>query len=95
MRINWAAGEVIGVKSSMEVICKDIVDNIIEYIDMELDRETLVALETHMGDCPECQAFVDTYKKMLQISGKLKEKTFVTPEIRRRLKEFLKTRLSD
>lgn len=79
----------------MSFMCKDVVDNILEYIDSELDDETLKALEGHAAECPECSEFVRTYKKMLWLSGKLKEKTFVTPEIRDRLKELLKKKVSE
>jgi anti-sigma factor RsiW len=75
------------------VMCKDIVENIMAYIDAELDDKTLEELEKHLDECPECQAFVRTYKKMLELSGKLRERTFVTPEIRQRLKELLKSKL--
>lgn len=74
-------------------ICKDIVENIMGYIDAELDDKTLEALEKHLDECPECMAFVRTYKKMLELTGKLRERTFVTPEIRQRLKELLKSKL--
>ncbi|MEZ4546464.1 MAG: zf-HC2 domain-containing protein [Thermodesulfobacteriota bacterium] len=75
------------------VICRDVVENIMDYIDNELDLKTLRVLEDHMGECPECQAFVDTYKRMLDLSGKMKEQTFVTPEVRERLKNLLKSRM--
>ena len=73
--------------------CKDIVDNIMGYIDKELDYETMRALEQHLELCPECKSFVDTYKKMLELSGSLKNKKFVTPEIRSRLKNLLESKL--
>ena len=75
------------------VMCKDVVENIIGYIEAELDDKTLEELERHLDECPECQAFVRTYKKMLELTGKLRERTFVTPEIRQRLKELLKSKL--
>ncbi len=75
------------------VMCKDVVENIIGYIEAELDDKTLEGLEKHLHECPECQAFVRTYKKMLELTGKLRERTFVTPEIRERLKELLKSKL--
>ena len=77
------------------MLCKDVVENIMDYIDSELDYQTLKALEEHLSECPECTSFANTYKKMLDLSGKLKEKTFVTPEIRARLKEFLKKQLKN
>jgi len=76
-------------------ICKDVVDNIMEYIDNELDKKTLEELESHIGECPECRSFVSTYKRMLELSGSLKNKKFVTPEIRNKLKELLKSKKSE
>ncbi len=74
-------------------LCKDVVDNIIGYIEAELDLKTLEELEKHLHDCPECQAFVRTYRRMLELTEKLRERTFVTPEIRKRLKELLQSKI--
>ena len=74
-------------------MCKDLVENIMDYIDNELDMKTLEELERHAGECPECRAFVDTYKRMLDLTGKLKDKSFVTPEIRDKLKKLLKSKI--
>ena len=76
-----------------QIECKQFVENIMGYIDNELDQETVNALESHMELCPECKSFVDTYKKMLLMSGNLKNKKFVTPEIRSRLKKLLESKL--
>jgi anti-sigma factor RsiW len=75
------------------MLCKDIVDNIMGYIEAELDYETLVELEKHLGMCPECMAFVRTYQKMLRLTGKLGEKSFVTADVRSRLKQLLLSKI--
>lgn len=74
-------------------MCKDLVENIMDYIDNELDMKTLEELERHAGECPECKAFIDTYKRMLDLTGKLKDKSFVTPDIRDKLKTLLKSKI--
>jgi len=76
-----------------EIHCKEFVNNIMGYIDKELDNETMHALESHLEICPECKSFLDTYKKMLELSGSLKNKKFVTPEIRSKLKKLLESKL--
>ena len=73
-------------------MCKDVVENIMGYIESELDYETLDELEKHTGVCPECMAFVNTYRRMLEITGKLKHRSFVTPDIRNRLRILLKSK---
>ena len=75
-------------------ICKDVVDNIMEYIDNELDNKTLHELESHLDECPECRSFVATYRRMLELSGNLRNKKFVTPEIWQRLKQMLKSKIN-
>ncbi|MDA2920763.1 hypothetical protein MYX76_14950 [Desulfobacterota bacterium AH_259_B03_O07] len=74
-----------------KILCKDVVESIIGYVEAELDDRTLYELEKHQHDCPECKAFVMTYRRMLELTGKLKEKKFVTPEVRRRLKKCLRS----
>jgi anti-sigma factor RsiW len=74
-------------------ICRDVVENIVGFIDAELDDETLRALEEHIEECPECTEFVKTYRMMLRLTGKLRERTFVTQEVRERLKELLRSKI--
>ena len=75
------------------VMCKDVVEEIIGYIEAELDLKTVEELENHINSCPECKEFVLTYRMMLDLTGKLREKMFVTPEIRSRLKDCLESSL--
>jgi len=76
-----------------ELKCMDLIENIMNYIDKELDHVTLFTLEKHIELCPECKSFVETYKRMLKLSGNLKNQKFVTPDIRQRLKNVLKTKI--
>lgn len=78
----------------MMFICKDVVEKIMGYIDAELGGKTLVELENHLYNCPECDAFVRTYRKMLVLAGKLRANGFVTILFRNRLKTFLLSRLN-
>ena len=77
-----------------KILCKDVVENIIGYIDAEIDDKTMEELEKHQHDCPECKAFVMTYRRMLELTGKLKERSFVTPDVRGRLTQFLRSKLN-
>ncbi len=74
-------------------LCKDVVENIMGYVEAQLDDKTIEELEKHLDECPECRAFVRSYRRMLELAGKLGERTFVTPDVRKRLKEFLKSQL--
>lgn len=70
--------------------CEKFKENVMDYIDKELDNQTLLELEKHLGICIDCESFIEVYRKMLYASGSLKNKKFVTPEIRTRLKNVLK-----
>lgn len=70
--------------------CEKFKENVMDYIDKELDSKTLSELEKHLGLCFDCESFVDVYRKMLKASGDLKNKTFVTSDVRDRLKKVLK-----
>lgn len=74
----------------LEKECEKFKENVMDYIDKELDNKTLIELEKHIELCGDCESFVEVYNKMLRASGSLKNKTFVTPEIRSRLKKVLK-----
>lgn len=68
--------------------CKDVVENIIEYIDVQLDFKTLDRLENHLDQCPECMTFIGTYRKMLELARKLRQTDFRTNEVHTRLVSY-------
>ncbi|MGB7291346.1 MAG: zf-HC2 domain-containing protein [Thermodesulfobacteriota bacterium] len=67
------------------LLCKDLVENIIEYIDVQVDFKTRERLENHLDQCPECMTFIGTYRKMLELARKLRQTDFRTNEAQRRL----------
>jgi anti-sigma factor RsiW len=50
-----------------DITCKKATDLIIDYLDGELDPDINSAFEEHLSDCPDCVAFLNTYKKTVQI----------------------------
>jgi len=50
-----------------DITCKRATDLIIDYLDGELDPGINSAFEEHLGECPDCVAFLKTYKKTVQI----------------------------
>lgn len=69
--------------------CKQLVENIAGYLDYDLDQEIILLFEKHLDKCRECRSFVDTYKRMLSLSSNLKNKKYLTPDIRKRLNNLL------
>jgi hypothetical protein len=46
--------------------CKDEVGLIADFLAGWLDPTVLVAFEKHLGQCPDCAAFLNTYKKTIE-----------------------------
>ena len=46
--------------------CKEEVGLIADYVAMRLDPTVLAAFEEHLGQCPDCTAFLNTYKKTIE-----------------------------
>ena len=55
---------------SSDPSCEEIFAVLSEYIDGELSQELCQAIRTHNGNCPACQAFVETFTKTLEIVRK-------------------------
>lgn len=51
-----------------DLTCKDATDLILDYLSRELDSETTAEFEEHLSKCPDCVAFLNTYKKTIQLT---------------------------
>ncbi|MBI2359409.1 MAG: zf-HC2 domain-containing protein [Deltaproteobacteria bacterium] len=54
------------------------------YLTAELDRMHAVAFERHLRDCPDCVAFLNTYKKTIQLAQSFLNKKTAIPPLGRR-----------
>jgi len=64
------------------------VENVIEYIDVQVDFKTLERLENHLDQGPAFMAFIGTYRKMLELARKLRQTDFRTNEVQSRLMSY-------
>jgi anti-sigma factor RsiW len=51
--------------------CKEIFARLSEYLDGELDPSVCDRLEGHLGDCPPCQAFLESLRRTVRLVGSL------------------------
>lgn len=58
--------------------CKEITDFIMAYLDNELEVETRRTFEYHLGKCPACVTFLDSYKRSISLG----REAFTCPENR-------------
>jgi hypothetical protein len=48
--------------------CKDEVELIADYLTGKLDPTVLAVFERHLGQCPDCRGFLNTYKKTTAVT---------------------------
>jgi len=73
--------------------CKDIVDLLEAYLEGGLDLATTQALTAHLADCPDCTAFLNTYRRTIDTTRELREEELPGP-LRERLLAFLRRETS-
>jgi anti-sigma factor (TIGR02949 family) len=50
-----------------DVTCRDFVDFLSEYFSGELVDAQRTEFEAHLAECPTCVAYLDTYRKTIQL----------------------------
>jgi anti-sigma factor RsiW len=48
--------------------CKEVTALIMEYLNGNISRDVAVAFEAHLAECPDCKAFLNTYKKTVELT---------------------------
>ena len=56
------------------VTCRDATDLLLDFINGELSTETNAEFEKHLGVCPDCVAFLNTYKKTIELTKSFLQK---------------------
>ena len=75
------------------ICCKECLDLLTDYIEGELDEQTVIALENHFEDCPPCIAFLKTYKTTTKVCRDTLRSVEIPEELKSKLIEFLKTQI--
>ena len=51
-----------------ELSCREFVEFLNEYCDGELDAERRAVFERHLSICPDCTAYLDSYRRTMALS---------------------------
>jgi anti-sigma factor RsiW len=71
--------------------CKDCVDALLSYVEGEMPAEQRAKFEGHLGACPPCVDFLNTYRETPTMCRKALAKR-MPPELSSKLKELLRTK---
>jgi anti-sigma factor RsiW len=77
-----------------KITCKQVTSLILDYLSGELSRQQARTFELHLFICPDCVAFLNTYKKTVEATGILKYAE-VPADLRRRVREYLKKKMKN
>ncbi len=68
--------------------CKDVIELLLEYLEVNLGPAEVAQLERHLADCPPCVAYLNTYEKTRQLTGQA-ARVPMPDEMKERLRQFL------
>lgn len=71
--------------------CEDVVTTLHDYYEHTLDPEMTKIVEQHLRDCPDCDAFAESYETLIQLTGELACDD-IPEEVQRRVHEALEER---
>ena len=81
------------IRAQQEVMtCQRVTGMIRDYLAGELAPEIAAALEEHLHDCPDCTAFISTYKRTSQALQSVRYED-IPVEMQSRVRQFLRAKI--
>jgi hypothetical protein len=71
------------------MICKKIFLKLSEYIDRDIDPKICDKIDQHIANCKPCQAFINTFRKTVNLLRLRHSESAVPPDTHRRLHQRL------
>ena len=74
--------------SAQKLTCQDVIGLLLEYLEQALTPEVLAEFQTHLDGCPACIAYLNTYRKTLELTGQV-TRVPMPEDMKVRLRAFL------
>jgi anti-sigma factor RsiW len=68
--------------------CKDAIGVLADFLEQSLSPEVLAEFERHLSDCAPCRAYLETYRKTVELTGRA-EHVEMPAEMKVRLRSLL------
>lgn len=78
---------------SVGLICREAIGLLADYLESALSEQEIRELEEHLAGCGPCQAYLNTYRRTKDLTGKA-ERAVMPEEMKDRLRTFLLRALS-
>lgn len=72
--------------------CKEVIELLADYFESALSDEALADVERHLADCRPCEAYLRTYRRTRELTGRAGQAE-MPEEMRARLRELLARQL--
>lgn len=63
------------------ITCRELIDFLMDYVDDDLAREQRRRFDEHLGACPECVDYVDSYRATVDLGQKVCHQEGPPPEM--------------
>lgn len=74
--------------------CQQVTDLIVDYVTGELDATIRAVFETHLQNCRDCVAFLNTYRETIRATHAVRYET-LPAEMLNRVQQFLRDRIKE
>ena len=54
-----------------EFTCEELIEQLLEFVEGQLDEPVLIAIQAHLGHCPHCGGVVATYRATVVVTRAL------------------------
>jgi anti-sigma factor RsiW len=78
---------------SAGLTCREAIGLLADYLESALSEQEIRELEEHLAGCGPCQAYLNTYRRTKDLTGKA-ERVAMPEELKNRLRTFLLRALS-
>ena len=75
-----------------KLTCQQMTDLLEDYVTETMEAAMRSVFETHIRDCPDCQAFLDTYKTTIRTTRALRHDD-VPEDMHHRVRQFLQAKI--
>lgn len=77
---------------AQRLTCEDLIAMLVDYLEASLTPERVAAFRRHLDTCPECVAYVNTYEKTRELTGR-RLQIAMPPETKARVRGLLLAQL--